>query len=196
MGPRCSCMNREDANTFYFNQNLQKDASEKNTRAKGSLIKNTPFDKEEREEMTFRLLTRLQGLARAFILRNRYKKYGLKSELQQEQKKLVEDIKRQYRNENTIKAEEKYPPYDPNGWTKFYNDDRGNIDYGKLSKIVLFKNETLYIGEVNIHNQKNGHGELLLKDGTKFIGSWFNNQFQGFGRLIDAQGNLSEGKFK
>jgi hypothetical protein len=194
MGPRCSCMNREDGTTFYFNQNMQKDATEKNTRAKGSLIKNTPFDNEEQEELTFRLLTRLQGLARAFILRIRYKKYGLKSELQQEQKKFIDDIKRQFRNENTLKADEKYPPFDPNGWTKFYDDDKCKLDYGKVSKTVTFKNDSLYTGEINMLNQKHGHGELLLKDGSKFVGSWFNNQFKGWGRFIDTQGNLSEGK--
>jgi hypothetical protein len=52
MGPRCSCMNKEDGTTFYFNPIQNKEADEKGGRAKASIVKNTSKNEDNQEELS------------------------------------------------------------------------------------------------------------------------------------------------
>lgn len=194
MGPRCSCMNKEDGTTFYFNPIQNKEADEKGGRAKASIVKNTSKNEDNQEELSLLSLCQLQGLARGFILRRRYNKHSLKRDLQQEQRKFFEGVRRQYTKDNLKNADEKYHKFDINGWKKFYENGKCQFNYGRIFNTQFLKNDGMYVGQVNLANQKHGQGELLLKDGSKFTGSWVDNQFKGWGRFIDVNGNLNEGK--
>ena len=66
-----------------------------------------------------------------------------------------------------------------------------------LKTKLLIKNNSIYIGEVDISNNKNGKGILYTKSGQKFEGNFEENILNGVGRLTDIIDNYTiEGNFK
>ena len=64
------------------------------------------------------------------------------------------------------------------GWKKYYSgsehNNTFNYNYGKVfdTKILLYQNDSFYIGQVNINNKKHGIGKLTYKDGKRYQGFW------------------------
>ena len=87
----------------------------------------------------------------------------------------------------------------PSNFNLFYNTSP-NFFYIPPNEIVSQKqlvypvSQAVYTGGVNIYNQKHGLGQLKDPNITK-IGSWRNNQFTGWGRVIRKNGQVFEGKF-
>ena len=94
--------------------------------------------------------------------------------------------------------------FDPDLWKYFYqiNDPFFNYDYGEnLSDTKLEgRNEEdpniieTYEGQVNEKGEKHGFGKLY--SGNKILaGNWREGQFTGWGREVDENGGIYEGKF-
>jgi hypothetical protein len=94
--------------------------------------------------------------------------------------------------------------FDPDLWKYFYqiNDPFFNYDYGEnLSDTKLeSRNEEdpniieTYEGQVNEKGEKHGFGKLY--SGNKILaGNWRRGQFTGWGREVDENGEIYEGKF-
>ena len=66
-----------------------------------------------------------------------------------------------------------------------------NIFINKRNEIV----PSIYKGDVDIQNKRNGYGIQLFNDGSKYEGNWIDNEFIGYGRYIDQNGDLYEGEF-
>ena len=62
-------------------------------------------------------------------------------------------------------------------------------------QLIYSTSKAVYIGGVNIYNQKHGKGQLDDPTKTK-IGLWRNDQFTGWGRVIRKNGQVFEGKFE
>ena len=98
--------------------------------------------------------------------------------------------------------ENKIETYSLTNYSKFYkrNDPFFIYNYGKVfsNQIRIEKTSlqdlSLYQGEMNIENQKHGFGKLFTKDYT-FIGTWRKNNFTGWGRKINNNGDYIEAKF-
>ena len=94
--------------------------------------------------------------------------------------------------------------FDPDLWKKFYplNDPFFNYDYGlSLSDANLQernnKNPNIietYEGQVNEKGEKHGLGKLT-SDNKTLIGHWREGQFTGWGREVNNNGEIYEGKF-
>ena len=56
------------------------------------------------------------------------------------------------------------------------------------------KNE-IYKGDINSQNQKHGFG-ILISPNIRRIGRWKNDEFNGWGREINSNGEIYEGKFE
>lgn len=142
-------------------------------------------------------LYKLQALAKGFITRRKYTKN--KTKMIEETNKLLEKYQTNFRTQNLYRAESySHPSYDPKGWSKFYppQTDLFNVDYGKVyeAKILLYGDKAYFSGQVDINYHKHGLGKLINKDGTKYQGFWLNDEFTGWGRYIDQEGSLFEGK--
>lgn len=58
---------------------------------------------------------------------------------------------------------------------------------------MLCENDSFYVGEVNLKNEKHGYGRLINSDGILYQGNWVRDLFTGHGRMIDSKGILYEG---
>jgi hypothetical protein len=149
----------------------------------------------------------LQSQIRGFFNRLNYK-INQKDVLN---KKLVEQLERDKNSiENKVleKAKINYPPFDREGWKKFYNDREPlfndpeypgldsllTVDYGRVFNTILrIYYDSFYSGNINLVGKRHGYGDLFYHDGKKFQGHWINNEFMGWGRYNDLKGNLYEG---
>jgi hypothetical protein len=122
----------------------------------------------------------------------------------------LERDKNSIENKQAEKIESNYPPFEKDGWKKFYSEGEVKfndpeypalnslliVDYGKVFNTVLRRysdDNSFYTGNVNEEGKRHGFGELFYKDGKKYQGHWINNEFMGWGRYIDIEGNLNEG---
>ena len=66
----------------------------------------------------------------------------------------------------------------------------------KLKKFqIRYQNGDIFIGYMNPNWQREVYGILFLAQGSKYEGSFINNQFSGRGRLIKSSGDYYEGEF-
>ena len=82
-----------------------------------------------------------------------------------------------------------------NGWKIFKNGNEfaGNFSEGKETFGTLkMKNGDIYVGSFS-NSLKNGQGDYTWYDGSKYIGEFSNNQRNGYGKLVDKEGYVSEG---
>lgn len=56
------------------------------------------------------------------------------------------------------------------------------------------KNKSFYYGMINIKNQRHGSGIYISEEGKYYEGNWNKNKFEGYGRMIDSKGMVTEGK--
>ena len=197
MGPKCSCLfNKEEPTTFYFKQYATNELNKsKNSKTASMNNKANGQPKNNFSEFPFIFLVKLQSIIRGYLKR-KYFVNEEKKDLEVETNKMINDLRKKYSSEASKLALEAYPQFNQNGWSKFYQDDKFvNNNYGRMFNVRLsIQSDSFYIGQMNINNEKNGYGELTYKDGSKLIGSWNNDSFKGWGRYIDVNGNLTEGK--
>jgi hypothetical protein len=191
MGQKCSCLFNDENQIFLFRQFGTNEISNK---SKGTTTLNSQISMNIKNfnEFPYLQITKLQGLVRGFVKRKYFKKKE-RYELEQLTNSLLHELENKYSNEFTIKSKSIYPPFDKNGWTKYYESDVNNKE--KCLRVKLIKEiDAYYVGGVNLKKEKHGYGELTNKDGSKLLGNWVNNNFTGWGRFIDTRGNLAEGK--
>lgn len=169
-------------------------------------------------------VTKLNKFIRGYLIRNKYKK-SLKQELEDFSNKIYSDyINKISYNENVSKIlynKENNPEISSilvSNWNEFYENDpildlkrkingiktykglKINYQNNKFTSdnlTEILKNiKSLYKGEINFYSQvKTGLGEEIYKDGSQKYGTWYENQFFGWNRYIDSNGNLYIGLF-
>lgn len=60
--------------------------------------------------------------------------------------------------------------------------------------LIIYGAKSFYFGEVNVKNQRHGLGFYLNELGIHYEGNWVKNNLVGFGRIIEPNGNIAEGK--
>ena len=96
---------------------------------------------------------------------------------------------------------EDFKKFSPEFYINFYNNDdyffapikSRDIKHEQTLKNPI-KNE-IYQGDINSKNQKHGFGFLISSD-KKRIGTWKNDKFNGWGREINSNGEIYEGRFE
>lgn len=142
-----------------------------------------------------KLLRKLQALIKGVQFRKRFPK--LKIRLYDLTLKKIETYQNKFSTSTLIKVERKMRKFEQEGWAKFYPAEWGQIfqhDKPVTNSVLIDDELSIYIGGVNINNQRSGYGELLEITGVKSQGTWYNNRLQGWCRVIDLTGNLMEGK--
>ena len=88
---------------------------------------------------------------------------------------------------------EQLQPFD---WTVQEVEDRSR----EIKPICVLENGAVYQGEwlvlPNGESQKDGRGVQIWPDGSRYDGFWVNEEAQGYGRLVHANGDVYEGEFK
>lgn len=112
----------------------------------------------------------------------------------------IENLQIQYKTSNILRAENKRKiPYSKTGWKKFYPMDETKFtkNYGKViqTQLLHINNDEIYTGSIDLKNKKHGFGISTLKNGTKLTGFWEENNFEGWGEMIDQDGNIFQGLF-
>ena len=127
-----------------------------------------------------------------------FQKY-IRPKLIKESEHYINSILNRYKKNIIFEPEEKYSLF---GYQKFYpkNDKFFKFNYGKVFnnqiRIEKISEEefSIYQGEMNINNQRHGFGKLITPKYT-LIGTWRNNNFTGWCRESNNNGNYIEGKF-
>lgn len=152
-------------------------------------------------------IIKLQSYFRSFITKRKFKHN--RSRLEDFEKQMKSQMRISYHSANLYRADAFMShDYYKTGWTKFYKTDDPSVskyfkrDYGKVFHRKLFKKtikvdniqkEIIYTGQMNIYDQRHGHGELLVKNAEKYIGFWNEDVFEGWGRMINSEGDVYEG---
>lgn len=166
-------------------------------------------------------INELNCLVRGFLFRKRFKN-GLKNELIDFERKLYSEyVNTISLNKNVTSILYQQPPneYLNTSYSDFYENDPTEEIKAKLNQIKKYKNgliatysnqnvsytslqdclnniQSLYKGEVDLYsNTKNGMGELIIRNGDNYYGTWFNNVFTGWNRIITTNGKLLVGLF-
>ena len=189
-------------------QNLLNSLGSSNNRKFNLMIKNNENEEKINLDLNeficskenLRKLVKLQAFFKGFKLR-KYFHSSLRNMLYKETISLIEYYTNKFRTDLLIKVEENIiQTFDPTGWMKFYplNEKLFNFSFGKVDNSTVFldeKKESIYSGEMNLKTKKHGYGVYLTKNGIKYEGSWINDSFTCWGRMIDNQGNIATGKF-
>lgn len=216
MGPKCSCLyNREGNSTYKFDEDidqnkLKNDLVHVNPEYSKALNKKSILDKTNDSSISERIavnfddatinsmLMKLQSIVRSFFSRKKYKKN--KKNMIEEANRLILKFETTFLVGNIAKTDNSYSTFEPTGWTRMYTDHNDikkfNFNYGKIFtvKILIYRNpEAYYSGSININYQRHGVGTYITKDGKKFEGYWVQDEFTGWGRLIDQEGSMLQG---
>ena len=164
---------------------------------KNDYLKNTVKNSSEKSEIREyipSILNKIQSIIRAFLTRKKYKK-DLKKDLSKNTKIIISLMKINYFGDNIKKYEDAYP----NFWI-FLKENRAKPNifqiYTELMKFKEKNRTSFYTGYLDNLLRKNGQGILYDSDCRIFVGNWVNNEFNGYGKLIESEGNLIEGKNK
>jgi len=94
--------------------------------------------------------------------------------------------------------------FDPDFWKHFYPENDPFFNYARPYPLYESKTSSVneenpqeietYEGQVNPSGKRDGLGKLKSKNKT-LIGHWRNGEFTGWGREIDNNGDIYEGKF-
>jgi len=116
---------------------------------------------------------------------------------------LIENLIIIFNNKNLLKADTTYGLFDFNTCKQrnLAKSDLSNfskmfaLNKMKFKAKIIKYHDQIYLGEVNIHTKKNGVGTLILKNYSKYEGTWVEDNFSGWGRYIDTEGTMIEGYF-
>jgi hypothetical protein len=135
-----------------------------------------------RNESLLRKLIRLQSIVRGEIVRSK-----VKTQLAENYKTIFKSF---YDKFNLRKIEENEKKFH-----EFQNSEFNLAQTGekKFFNKLMIEEESFYVGEVNLKNEKHGYGRLIDINGNVFQGNWIKNKLTGKGRKIDSKGILYEG---
>ena len=177
----------------------------------------------ENEEIKLSNINTIIKNIKGFLFRKKYKKF-LKEELIKRGNDLYEEYMKSTKNEKVSNILNSKDPniiaYLQTTWTEFYSTDPTTEIIFKISlrkkyskKIMLFKYKSqnydqnniieciksaknCYIGEVDLYlGQKCGKGKTIYSNGSIEEGTYLENEFIGWNKLIDNQGILYVGLF-
>ena len=103
-------------------------------------------------------------------------------------KYITEVEKEEKVHENVKKIEALINKFDPT------NEELKNFMNLFSREPFLFNDGTIYHGSWNYNGKKEGVGEFIKVDGSKYTGIWNMDQIEGRGRYIDKNGNFYQGK--
>lgn len=179
---------------------------------------------EKEEEYIIFLLNKLSSNIKGFLFRKKYEDY-LKTQLMDHTNELYFQfifLTKNYRSSKILnnKENEKLNNIMKISWKDFYKEDPTITIQNKIKKIKKYNNgfifkykhnnfdsnnieqclknvESCYKGSVElINNKKCGYGELIQINGTQEIGSFYNDEFNGWNTYIKDNGLLYVGLFK
>jgi len=140
-------------------------------------------------------------------IQKKFREYKLKKEFNNKIKPLlvkntlglIEKLEKDFKNDIISQAEHRNNPYEKDGWKKFYDKDKNfNVDYNDViieNSLRIFNDSAYYIGQTNLLGEMHGYGIYKEKDRIVKQGHWRNNNFTGWGRIIDIKGTILEGRF-
>ena len=167
----------------------------KNSLNKKKLLKIKP--KPNNDILRRNSAMKIQHKFRCFRNRKLYQNI-LRARLIKESEDYINYLINKY-TQNMIEPKEKYSL---TRYQQFYqkNDPFFKYNYGKVFnnqiRIAQISQDeySIYQGEMNINNEKHGFGKLITKKYI-LIGTWRNNNFTGWNRESNYNGNYIEGKF-
>ena len=211
---KCNCFKGDDKQTYTIEER-KNDSKVATTPSKSPFNANTFLSKSKAKTKTnddfeskikslskndLLSITKLLAYCKGVLFRKHFTltiKASLISEFNSLYNKCMED----FTTQTMLKAESyKDNCYNPNGWINHTNqkeDSRFKVNYGKVleTKLLISKDGScIYSGSINYRQQKHGFGVLLNSNGEKFEGFWLNDKFSGWGKHIDAEGNILVGK--
>jgi len=132
-----------------------------------------------------KIIILLQRLRRA-VTSNHFLEFTPDAKLKQKQNnKLITSLYTKFMNKV-----EQIKPFNINNWKNFYeqideNYNKFKYNYNKDNKKIKLISETsIYIGETNFSNEKDGYGGLTNSKGEMFKGIWTQNKLKGWCRVI------------
>lgn len=224
MGNKCTCFNTPHEEHVNLSPEAIKDGESykspmqetdhyNTSKAKSQAMFQAYRHHDSRNENNSKLQShkavKLQSQIRRFLSRQRFLR--LRPSLVRRQLEIKKSFIDANRSQNLNRAEAfSSREYHPDNWIEFYKEDDLEIrayvkrDYGFLvNQSVLMqstkfedglKEPTMYSGQMNLKKQRHGYGELIGKSGIKFTGHWWEDRFEGWGRYIDTDGTVYEGR--
>jgi hypothetical protein len=203
---KCSCIDREEFSTYINNKKDQYDLIPERKAKSSHHTKN--FISQQSEDIkilqsfsdyrvtdivddhskivgSFRII---QKKIKIFLTKRNY--LQIKSQLLEELQTQYDKLVTEYSSKNLQSAEKLYPIF--NRDLIIYIKHNNKL---RVNTMMLAKQNSVYRGEVSVDNRRNGIGILLYNDGRKYEGLWYNDEFTGYGRYIDTEGNMFEGLF-
>jgi hypothetical protein len=203
---KCSCIDREEYSTYINNKkdlydliperkaksshhskNLRSHQSEdiKILQSFSDYRVTDIVDDHSKIVGSFRVI---QRKIKIFLMKRNY--LQMKSQLLEELHSEYDKLVTEYSSKNLQSAEKLYPNF--NRDLIIYIKDNNKL---RVNTLMLVKNNSVYRGEVGVDCRRNGIGTLIYNDGRKYEGLWYNDEFAGYGRYIDSEGNMFEGLF-
>ena len=163
-------------------------------------LENTNTSYSWSDEKLLLKLIRMQSLSRGFLYKKQFR-LSVKQILINEAQTILNEYKSNFKLNSLYQDEYKYPSFDPKGWTKYDSESDPklsslNLDYStayNTTILIDYTNNNFYTGQVNKRYHKQGYGIFYIRDGSKYQGHWRGNEFAGWGRYSDKEGNLLEG---
>ena len=191
-------------NFFLQNNKVSIDHMKNNSKHKMNKFLNISNPKLTKESIKNISATKIQRKYRSIKNKLNFHK-NIRPKLIQESEIYIQKILNNLcpkRNPSLNEKENSIEPYSLTNYQKFYkrSDPFFIYNYGKVfnNQIRIEKTSpqdiSLYQGEINMENQKHGFGQLITKKYT-FIGTWRKNNFTGWGRKINENGDCIDAKF-
>ena len=143
------------------------------------------------EKPNINSIIKIQSTFRMYSFKKLFKT-SLKKYLLQKENSFIEDIKSSFK----VSEYDKITILNPN-----YNKplELKESEFKLKTKLLIKKfngNPSIYIGNVDISNNRNGIGVLYTPEGQKYEGYFINNELNGVGRLTDLNKKCTyEGRF-
>ena len=100
----------------------------------------------------------------------------------------------------TFEIEQKVGQFNENGWLSYTDDSPNIVKSNKdlfYSKLLTYKNnDCFYVGWIDVNLKRNFEGTMFFKSGKKVLGSWANDELNGWGREVHKSGYCFEGLYR
>ena len=171
------------------------------------------------------LITKINSTVKGYLFRKKYKEY-LKTDLLDLTNELYFNFIQKTKNKKVSKilnndiSNKKILEYRRINWTEFYKEDPNKEIKIEINKMKIYLNamifdypdknfssdnidiciknaKSCYKGSINIKTLKKcGDGEIIYADGSQKIGTFYNDNFEGWNTFINSEGILYVGLFK
>jgi hypothetical protein len=136
-------------------------------------------------------IEKLQATIRSYLNKIKFNNTQ-RIELEKHGKIIESMIKIKYFGEKLKSYEENYP-----NCLHFKKEKFNNSQI--FTDLLIYKNDEkvkIYTGFIDKNLHRNGNGILLDSQDIIYNGIWVDNEFTGYGKMIDSDGNLLEGKIE